>query len=333
MNQLLKVNPGLCSRFPNEILFSNLSPSQCIDVLRRKLKTNDVYADVLEDPTHPGHQELLKILDNLSSFSSWGNARDMETAAKKLTMTAFTTDSGDMTAKTSSFSLPSSEVLNCFKVMLAERQTRENMPLPALPSLGSLPPLQMPPTPAAPSPPVLLTNTKSSLAPPKLAAEEVPTPKASSAEDSDVQRDPGVSDAIWIQLKVAKAAEENAQRQAIEELARLEREAKERAIAAKAAEAKRIELERKAAQDAEAKRLWELERLREFKVREALAKAQAALEAKRREEERKRKEEAKVQVKLRQMGVCVAGFQWIKMSGGYRCAGGSHFVSDAQLGL
>jgi hypothetical protein len=33
------------------------------------------------------------------------------------------------------------------------------------------------------------------------------------------------------------------------------------------------------------------------------------------------------------MGVCVAGFTWIKQSGGYRCAGGSHWVDYSQLGI
>jgi len=51
------------------------------------------------------------------------------------------------------------------------------------------------------------------------------------------------------------------------------------------------------------------------------------------EQERLREKEVKAQRKLEKMGVCCAGFQWIKQPGGYRCAGGSHFVGDAQLGL
>ena len=39
------------------------------------------------------------------------------------------------------------------------------------------------------------------------------------------------------------------------------------------------------------------------------------------------------QRKLQNLGVCVAGYDWIREpgSGGYRCAGGSHFVRKEDL--
>ncbi|WZH47640.1 P-loop containing nucleoside triphosphate hydrolase protein [Fusarium acuminatum] len=55
---------------------------------------------------------------------------------------------------------------------------------------------------------------------------------------------------------------------------------------------------------------------RERILREILAK----------EEERKKNEAKKK--KLMTLGICPMGFQWIKQSGGYRCAGGSHWMSD-----
>ena len=41
--------------------------------------------------------------------------------------------------------------------------------------------------------------------------------------------------------------------------------------------------------------------------------------------------EASLQKKLRNLGVCEVGFHWVKVDGGWRCEGGSHFVSDDQL--
>lgn len=118
-----------------------------------------------------------------------------------------------------------------------------------------------------------------------------------------------------------------------------------------AADARRAELEeQKMTQEAqrlaeahareaeEAKRL-ELEKLRAESVlreREARAKRERILAEMERQRLLKGVEqarEAKAQKKLRDMGVCEKGFVWQKQVGGYRCAGGWHFISDSQLGL
>ncbi|KAE8908127.1 hypothetical protein PF003_g7465 [Phytophthora fragariae] len=72
------------------------------------------------------------------------------------------------------------------------------------------------------------------------------------------------------------------------------------------------ELER--AKEAHAAHLDELKRARD----------QAKLE-----EERRRAEA--IQEKIRRICPCPAGFNWYKSGGGWRCGGGSHYVSDAQL--
>jgi hypothetical protein len=53
----------------------------------------------------------------------------------------------------------------------------------------------------------------------------------------------------------------------------------------------------------------------------------------RKEEGRRREQEQKAQQKLRELGVCSAGYRWIKTGDGYQCEGGSHFVSASALGL
>jgi len=52
------------------------------------------------------------------------------------------------------------------------------------------------------------------------------------------------------------------------------------------------------------------------------------IEEQRREEERKERE---LQEKIRQIVPCPMGFNWCKVGDGWRCGGGSHFVSDKQL--
>ncbi|KAK3616698.1 hypothetical protein LTR22_026978, partial [Elasticomyces elasticus] len=78
----------------------------------------------------------------------------------------------------------------------------------------------------------------------------------------------------------------------------------------------------------------EEETLRQWLKNCADAKRQRELEEierKRQELEEKLRREAQAQEQLGMMGVCPAGFQWTKQGGGYRCAGGAHFVSDRQM--
>ncbi len=74
-------------------------------------------------------------------------------------------------------------------------------------------------------------------------------------------------------------------------------------------------------------------RFREIEAKAERERIHQELERRKQEEEERKKKEELAQSRLRQMSVCVAGFRWIKQGGGYRCAGGSHWVNDSQLGI
>jgi SpoVK/Ycf46/Vps4 family AAA+-type ATPase/DNA-binding transcriptional MerR regulator len=57
------------------------------------------------------------------------------------------------------------------------------------------------------------------------------------------------------------------------------------------------------------------------KIRESIKEAQR----------RKTAEEEAVLAKVRKIGRCPMGFEWIKIDGGYRCGGGSHTVTDIEI--
>jgi len=58
---------------------------------------------------------------------------------------------------------------------------------------------------------------------------------------------------------------------------------------------------------------------------------EAAAEADRQRIQNEIRQRELVQEKIRQLGRCPVGFEWIKQPGGYRCAGGSHLLSDAEI--
>lgn len=114
-------------------------------------------------------------------------------------------------------------------------------------------------------------------------------------------------------------------RKAIEEE---ERKHKERLAAAKA--------------EAEARDAVEKAKLREAKLALERAEQQAKAERERkakvlreqREVQRKRIEQEKqIQEKLKRIGRCPQGFVWLNIGTGYRCAGGSHYCSNAQINM
>jgi hypothetical protein len=68
-------------------------------------------------------------------------------------------------------------------------------------------------------------------------------------------------------------------------------------------------------------------------MQEAVAAEEQRLEEIRllKEEEVRQLEEKRRRVKERLRGLCPAGFDWYRQGGGWRCHGGSHWVSDAKL--
>lgn len=86
------------------------------------------------------------------------------------------------------------------------------------------------------------------------------------------------------------------------------------------------------------KRAEEEAKNEEEKRRREQERVQAELERRRNEEilqeiERQRQREERIKKRVKELGCCPVGYRWIKSSGGYRCAGGSHWLDDAQLGV
>ena len=337
INQLLSVNPGLSSRFPDEVIFENMSSAMCIKVLEKAMAKENITIDGLEDPSQL-HTEFVILFDLLSDLPSWGNARDVITISKKMIRIAIENSlSSPQQGSGPSITLSAPDALACMRATLNDLRDRGNVPQkPSSHMHSPLPPLQPPPTAAPPS---IRTTSATKLATKTAPPEQsLPEPVQEVQEEDSAGRDPGVTDAVWRQLQADKAAaieEQKLREEAMEKVRKELREAQEAQEKAQREIAKALEEVRLAdrkRQDDIMKKLEE-ERLREAAARAERARKAAELKAREEAARQERLREAKAQAALQSMGVCVAGFRWIKQPNGYRCAGGSHFVTNTQLGL
>ncbi|KAH9863899.1 hypothetical protein J1614_009831 [Plenodomus biglobosus] len=341
IDRLMSMNPGLTSRFPEAVIFKHLEPAACLELMVKvlvdlqKKKKAPLDLSVILTPSADLQQRILDLFNALSALDSWGNARDVRSLARSMFGTLISTAVPPVT----NLILTESIIVGAMSSMLEERSRRSDavgttrfpnrLPSHSLPQ--AQPQSHQPPTVAAPEsvikaasppppPPDQIIKSEKLEDSPKIAQrKEEPRKESEDPIDAifNAKRDPGVSDAVWEQLERDKHAHVAKER----EFRRLRDE--------KAAEEKRIEdlwRAEKAAADEQERQAREAERIK------------AELERRRRDEElaaieREREVERQKQQKIRMLGPCPMGFTWIKSSGGYRCAGGSHWLDDSALGI
>ncbi|KAF9238218.1 P-loop containing nucleoside triphosphate hydrolase protein [Melanogaster broomeanus] len=171
MNKLLGVNPGLASRFAEEIHFKNMTPEQCLTLLDKDLRKSNIVVTEMADTSSSQYQEMRTIVSRMSVLSSWGNARDMKTMGKRMFQQAFANAANGGQA-----SLTVTEALDIMKAMLAEQRARLSVP--------STQRLKSPPPPMAsssgPAPPPPPTGSSSSSQSSKPPPPPPPPPSSSS---------------------------------------------------------------------------------------------------------------------------------------------------------
>ncbi|TFK71611.1 P-loop containing nucleoside triphosphate hydrolase protein [Pluteus cervinus] len=307
MDRLLSRNSGLSSRFSEQVMFPPMEPEGCLELLLKRLEEQDVRCASLENRASGLYQMMKGLLQQLVLLENWGNARDVQTLAREIAGEALARDTGLLTA---SLAVDDKVVIRCTVSMLARLSAQSGVQ----PSPHSRPTQEA----SQSLPPQGQSNITTSTEIQKRVASPPPADQGHDYDDDD-GRDAGVSDQVWQQLQKDWAMAEEADRRAQEELVQMRRRLEEEQARHRMF---LRQIENMEKQKREQARLRELERIRAL---------EAEMERKRKAEEERRKKEAEAQAKLRRLGVCVAGFQWIKQSGGYRCAGGSHFVTDGQL--
>ena len=343
INRLMSMNPGLTSRFPESVQFRGLNPLECMDLLtklfeghKRKLlqRRNDLDITVLHSPSIEFSEKLQNRFEALSTLPNWASARDVQTISKNTFGKLIASANGSPNV----LHLEEATILAQLESMIAERAKRgghASLDPTAPPASGS----KALPRQSARPPAPFNTRTTSTMIYQKPAEPEPSSDEtnATNAPSNDESRDVGVSQEVWDRLQqdklAAEAREREYERLTKEEDALANKIAESKANAAAALEQRQHVSATQNEQDLEAKRRHEEARLKHELDRRAHEEQLDILRQKKAAEEARRKKEREAQTKLREMGVCCAGFRWIKGAGGYRCAGGSHYVADAQLGM
>lgn len=306
INRLMSVNSGLTSRFPTVVDFRGLRPRECIELLIHELKAQKarlaspktkkkVVLDIslLENLCSDFAGSFHDFFDQLSQQDNWASARDVKTIAKEI----FNKTIRDKAGIDQGHLVVRPEVVKReLENMLQERASRSTNIAPTLPSILDPGNPQLPPAPGPREPNVTTatttshtTNTKDAAGPPP-EDNEGPTRKGplTRAQAKKQRGGDAVRDA-----GVSDEVWEQLQRD-------------RRAEAEREQEYQDLLRAQKEAREAD----------REKIVRRLL------------EEEERRRKEAEARKKLKMMGACPVGYEWIRQAGGYRCAGGSHFMSD-----
>ncbi|KAF2719589.1 hypothetical protein K431DRAFT_321612 [Polychaeton citri CBS 116435] len=345
ISRLMSIDPGLTSRFPENVKFAGLKPSDSLELFTKLLmKKQHLDFSLVENPPASLRQGMLDRFTTLSGLLYWANARGVGTLAKNVDR-CLLRDADPQSPR--AIMIKEETVIDQIDAMIIDRSTREKYRQPSILDMILLPPEPSFAT-TNDSKPARNINTATSASTTSLQKHEEDLNRSESEISPDSaptehpqtdMRDPKLQLDKHLAVERKKPLKE-----AVALRARLEDEQAEQERLDAEFERKRIEAERAfqaavAAQqkqneeDMETRRRLEQERIA---CELARRKRQEELETLRREVEEWQKEQMRemvAQQKLRQMGICVAGFRWIKQTAGYRCAGGAHWVLDQQLGL
>jgi hypothetical protein len=333
-------NPGLRSRFEGRIEFPDWSADDCVASIRQKCEGENIR--LMSD----AEQRLLHSLREIEERPGWANARDSVTTYRLLY------------AARAQRCMHAVEAEACFTVedvaaamakLKAQRPPGE--PVRDANGFAKETGKTMPRPPPSAPPPQRYGEYQ------LVDFEEVKKPHASVQLDAqhDAQRDDGEGgDPVYAALLIACREEgydqdHETRKKLVTILAAVHEDGKDfpanimdrvvektklsqvKAHALLKPQVVKVLTSMREAVQKEEERLAELRRLEE---RLAAAQAEAvrlAAEAEHQRVQEQYKKEALIREKIRQMALCPAGFDWHREGGGWRCNGGSHFISNDEL--
>ncbi|KAK1691445.1 P-loop containing nucleoside triphosphate hydrolase protein [Colletotrichum godetiae] len=125
MEHLLRINPGLRSRFPEHITFQAMNSHACLKHLRQEVQKLKIDIVVAKDPSEEKLETVYRLFRKLGQTRGWASGRDVETLAKTIIGNAY--KRAGRTKKrldTISLQVTLGEVIEVQKGMLRERLRR-----------------------------------------------------------------------------------------------------------------------------------------------------------------------------------------------------------------
>ncbi|KAJ3082702.1 hypothetical protein HDU99_001817, partial [Rhizoclosmatium hyalinum] len=300
INDMLNANAGLKSRFTNYFEFEDWKPEDCYKYFsdRASEKNYVIQADVQEP--------FLEGMKTLTGLDGWGNGRDVT----KLWEAVLIKRSSRVVANPEPIekTITLSDVQTALDTMISPRKISSSRTKKSQYSSMPLYFEQLRKQFKAPSPPQEKVHMQEEYKKSEFSSRitEI-VDEIEEEREIEIEEKHEVTIEEYLNTPVVKDGRDSGVSD--EAWAELE-ESKQR---------RRNELEKIR------KELEEIKRLADERERERLRQE---METKIRA---KMKEEQAVQEKIRRLCPCPVGFSWFKAGNGWRCGGGSHFVSDAKL--
>lgn len=312
INHLLSARPALSGHFPEEIMFENLKPEDCITLLKRELELKRIRAPFLENPTSEGYKRLRRGFRALRLIPSWSNARDIKTLANRMTIMSLASPK----RQGESLLLSQTVAEQCVRQMIKMQSERctNKVYNAGMPQLAMDAPQAQQPEVATPPPPTAKNVAVDSTPPEAEPSASLGTMNGHTAQVCAVQRDvtslsDDEDDSDAVDGSGIRVSEPVASSEVMDRLAE-RREADERESAVRDA------------------RINDLKRqLDHCTNREARAVLEKELEG----YEAEQRELYNVQARLQAMGRCIAGYAWRRDGDGWRCEGGTHYIGNSEL--
>ncbi|KAI1741348.1 P-loop containing nucleoside triphosphate hydrolase protein [Xylaria scruposa] len=335
--------PAVSSVFSEEVTFNHIPPEDCISLLGRELASHGIVnsASFTFNPESPTHNKMKRLFSDMQSSSSWGNARDVKNLARQILGKLFELPDLNGQELEAQFS---ALVVECMERKVKGQKWRHGKT-----TRGHCSPLQPHSPTVEPISTPISCFRELNQAPPALTATECdsegqPQHQTSPEAKIDMSRNTGDTNGYGERssrgVGVTHARIDTSQRQ-VPQQNKLEGDRiATREDGVSDATWERVQKANTAAIE-EGTKFKDLERRRE-KARKGLIGGEGA-EAKRLQQEYDAIDEEyvkaltllqhreKIQEALRKMGRCVNGYAWTRDGGGYRCEGGRHYVSDAEV--